>query len=136
MGVLLCVEEILSGFGLFLLFHFLEQHRNSKRFYTLFNSVSSIQNSNTLLSCSSFVFSYFTNTLTLPVVNGPTEGLALIYCGHFFTAIVGKLQQSKNISITNNSFLIFYTFFLTLKVRSGGLSRLGSRFLCLVGFRF
>ncbi|EOA24355.1 hypothetical protein CARUB_v10017594mg [Capsella rubella] len=32
---------------------------------------------------------YFTNTLTLPVVNGPTEGLALIYCGHFFTAIVG-----------------------------------------------
>ncbi|CAN8253680.1 unnamed protein product [Cochlearia groenlandica] len=32
---------------------------------------------------------YFTNTLTLPVINGPTEGLALIYCGHFFTAIVG-----------------------------------------------
>ena len=32
---------------------------------------------------------YFTNILTLPVVNGPTEGLALIYCGHFFTAIVG-----------------------------------------------
>ncbi|KAL0692679.1 hypothetical protein Bca4012_059859 [Brassica carinata] len=32
---------------------------------------------------------YFTNTLILPVVNGPTEGLALIYCGHFFTAIVG-----------------------------------------------
>lgn len=32
---------------------------------------------------------YFTNTLTLPVVNGPTEGLMLIYLGHFFTAIVG-----------------------------------------------
>ncbi|KAG2283521.1 hypothetical protein Bca52824_054741 [Brassica carinata] len=32
---------------------------------------------------------YFTNTLILPVVNGPTEGLALIYCGHFFTAFVG-----------------------------------------------
>ncbi|CAN1127267.1 Choline/ethanolaminephosphotransferase 1 [Linum perenne] len=33
--------------------------------------------------------SYFTNTLILPVVNGPTEGLMLIYLAHFFTAIVG-----------------------------------------------
>ncbi|PNX70801.1 putative CDP-alcohol phosphatidyltransferase class-I family protein, partial [Trifolium pratense] len=33
--------------------------------------------------------SYFTNTLILPVVNGPTEGLMLIYLCHFFTAIVG-----------------------------------------------
>ncbi|XP_057447990.1 choline/ethanolaminephosphotransferase 1-like isoform X3 [Lotus japonicus] len=32
---------------------------------------------------------YFTNTLILPVVNGPTEGLMLIYMAHFFTAIVG-----------------------------------------------
>lgn len=32
---------------------------------------------------------FFTNTLTLPVVNGPTEGLMLIYMSHFFTAIVG-----------------------------------------------
>ncbi|XP_057421733.1 choline/ethanolaminephosphotransferase 1-like [Lotus japonicus] len=32
---------------------------------------------------------YFTHTLTLPVVNGPTEGLMLIYLAHFFTAIVG-----------------------------------------------
>ncbi|KAL9233041.1 hypothetical protein vseg_008084 [Gypsophila vaccaria] len=32
---------------------------------------------------------YFTNTLILPVVNGPTEGLMLIYLGHFFTAFVG-----------------------------------------------
>ncbi|KAM6548236.1 hypothetical protein CsatB_019912 [Cannabis sativa] len=32
---------------------------------------------------------YFTNTLTLPIINGPTEGLMLIYVGHFFTAIVG-----------------------------------------------
>ena len=36
------------------------------------------------ISCS-----YFTNTLILPAVNGPTEGLALIYVAHFFTAIVG-----------------------------------------------
>ncbi|MFQ6620072.1 hypothetical protein Gotur_001176 [Gossypium turneri] len=28
---------------------------------------------------------YFTNTLILPVVNGPTEGLALIYVMHFLT---------------------------------------------------
>ncbi|KAL7612195.1 choline/ethanolaminephosphotransferase 1 isoform X1 [Lactuca sativa] len=32
---------------------------------------------------------YFTNTLILPAVNGPTEGLMLIYVAHFFTAIVG-----------------------------------------------
>ncbi|KAM7517867.1 hypothetical protein LguiB_016829 [Lonicera macranthoides] len=33
---------------------------------------------------------YFTNTLILPAVNGPTEGLMLIYMGHFFTAVVGS----------------------------------------------
>ncbi|OMO75502.1 CDP-alcohol phosphatidyltransferase [Corchorus capsularis] len=32
---------------------------------------------------------YFTNTLILPVVNGPTEGLALIYTVHFITGFVG-----------------------------------------------
>ncbi|XP_041010412.1 choline/ethanolaminephosphotransferase 1-like isoform X1 [Juglans microcarpa x Juglans regia] len=32
---------------------------------------------------------YFTNTLILPAINGPTEGLMLIYLSHFFTAIVG-----------------------------------------------
>nr|GLL43485.1 choline/ethanolaminephosphotransferase 1 isoform X1 [Ipomoea trifida] len=32
---------------------------------------------------------YFTNTLILPVINGPTEGLMLIYLSHFFTALVG-----------------------------------------------
>ncbi|GMP54540.1 hypothetical protein CsSME_00019684 [Camellia sinensis var. sinensis] len=32
---------------------------------------------------------YFTNTLIMPVINGPTEGLMLIYLCHFFTAILG-----------------------------------------------
>ncbi|XP_015894256.1 choline/ethanolaminephosphotransferase 1 [Ziziphus jujuba] len=32
---------------------------------------------------------YFTNTLILPAINGPTEGLMLIYVAHFFTAFVG-----------------------------------------------
>ncbi|XP_010257832.1 PREDICTED: choline/ethanolaminephosphotransferase 1-like [Nelumbo nucifera] len=32
---------------------------------------------------------FFTNTLILPAVNGPTEGLMLIYMCHFFTAFVG-----------------------------------------------
>ncbi|EEF47638.1 Diacylglycerol Cholinephosphotransferase [Ricinus communis] len=32
---------------------------------------------------------FFTNTLILPAVNGPTEGLMLIYVAHFFTALVG-----------------------------------------------
>ncbi|KAJ6982284.1 hypothetical protein NC653_025406 [Populus alba x Populus x berolinensis] len=32
---------------------------------------------------------FFTNTLILPAVNGPTEGLMLIYVAHLFTALVG-----------------------------------------------
>ncbi|KAK4763738.1 hypothetical protein SAY87_013176 [Trapa incisa] len=32
---------------------------------------------------------YFTNSLILPTVNGPTEGLMIIYTGHFFTFFVG-----------------------------------------------
>ncbi|CAN1312743.1 Choline/ethanolaminephosphotransferase 1 [Linum perenne] len=40
--------------------------------------------------------SYFTNTLILPVVNGPTEGLMLIYLAHFFTAIVGAEWWSQD----------------------------------------
>ncbi|XP_042505073.1 choline/ethanolaminephosphotransferase 1-like [Macadamia integrifolia] len=32
---------------------------------------------------------FFTNTLILPVINGPTEGLMLIYMAHFFTSLVG-----------------------------------------------
>ncbi|XP_039122709.1 choline/ethanolaminephosphotransferase 1-like [Dioscorea cayenensis subsp. rotundata] len=32
---------------------------------------------------------FFTNTLVLPIVNGPTEGLMLIYGGHFLTYFLG-----------------------------------------------
>uniref|UniRef100_A0A453R2L2 Aminoalcoholphosphotransferase n=1 Tax=Aegilops tauschii subsp. strangulata TaxID=200361 RepID=A0A453R2L2_AEGTS len=32
---------------------------------------------------------YFTNTLILPVINGPTEGLMLIYVSHLFTFFTG-----------------------------------------------
>ncbi|XP_059648651.1 choline/ethanolaminephosphotransferase 1-like isoform X1 [Cornus florida] len=39
---------------------------------------------------------YFTNTLILPAVNGPTEGLMLIYMAHFFTAIVGAEWWAQN----------------------------------------
>lgn len=39
--------------------------------------------------CLSFECSFFTNTLILPVINGPTEGLMLIYMCHFFTFLVG-----------------------------------------------
>ncbi|KAE9454497.1 hypothetical protein C3L33_13601, partial [Rhododendron williamsianum] len=41
-------------------------------------------------SLGHMVLCYFTNTLILPAVNGPTEGLMLIYLVHFFTAIVGS----------------------------------------------
>ncbi|KAH9615639.1 hypothetical protein KSS87_012657 [Heliosperma pusillum] len=39
---------------------------------------------------------FFTNTLVLPVVNGPTEGLMLIYVAHFFTAFVGAHWWVQN----------------------------------------
>lgn len=39
---------------------------------------------------------FFTNTLILPVVNGPTEGLMLIYVCHFFTAVVGAEWWAQN----------------------------------------
>ncbi|KAB1223396.1 Choline/ethanolaminephosphotransferase 1 [Morella rubra] len=48
---------------------------------------------------------YFTNTLILPAINGPTEGLMLLYLAHFFTAIVGAewwVQQfGKSIPFLN-----------------------------------
>jgi len=56
-----CVERLPSGFGSFQLSHF------------------------TLQPGSTF----FTNTLILPIVNGPTEGLMLIYLCHFFTFFAG-----------------------------------------------
>ncbi|XP_050223988.1 choline/ethanolaminephosphotransferase 1 [Mercurialis annua] len=39
---------------------------------------------------------FFTNTLILPAVNGPTEGLMLIYVAHFFTGIVGAEWWSQH----------------------------------------
>jgi ethanolaminephosphotransferase len=36
------------------------------------------------------LFSFFTDTLILPELNGPTEGLMVIYLAQFFTAIVGN----------------------------------------------
>nr|XP_043614581.1 choline/ethanolaminephosphotransferase 1-like isoform X2 [Erigeron canadensis] len=40
---------------------------------------------------------YFTNTLILPAINGPTEGLMLIYVAHFFTAIVGAEWWAQDV---------------------------------------
>ncbi|CAK9228192.1 unnamed protein product [Sphagnum troendelagicum] len=40
--------------------------------------------------------SFFTDTLILPELNGPTEGLMVIYLAHFFTAIVGPTFWTLN----------------------------------------
>lgn len=40
--------------------------------------------------------SFFTDNLILPEINGPTEGLILIYGVHFFTAIVGPVWWTLN----------------------------------------
>lgn len=94
----------------------------------------SYETRNNLLSLPFCVISYFTNILTLPVVNGPTEGLALIYCGHFFTAIVGKASNYtilyKNLFVTSIHFFFKSSI---LKVLNGGLSSLESQSPCLVG---
>ncbi|KAJ0971401.1 hypothetical protein J5N97_019360 [Dioscorea zingiberensis] len=46
-----------------------------------------------VISAVTFYFAtwehFFTNTLILPIVNGPTEGLMLIYMGHFLTFFLG-----------------------------------------------
>jgi len=41
--------------------------------------------------------SFFTDTLILPVLNGPTEGLMLFYVGHIFTGIVGPMWSTRSI---------------------------------------
>jgi hypothetical protein len=42
--------------------------------------------------------SYFTNTLVLPIVNGPTEGLMLIYVCHIFTFFTGTIWLNLSTS--------------------------------------
>ncbi|XP_057988319.1 choline/ethanolaminephosphotransferase 1 isoform X3 [Hevea brasiliensis] len=39
---------------------------------------------------------FFTNTLILPAINGPTEGLMMIYVAHFFTGVVGAEWWVQN----------------------------------------
>ncbi|KAI3976819.1 hypothetical protein MKX01_008677 [Papaver californicum] len=43
---------------------------------------------------------FFTNTLILPMVNGPTEGLMLIYVAHFFTFLVGTEWWSQQLGMS------------------------------------
>jgi ethanolaminephosphotransferase len=43
--------------------------------------------------------SFFTDTLILPEINGPTEGLMLIYGVHFFTSIVGTSWWTLNFRV-------------------------------------
>lgn len=52
-----------------------------------------LKNNDTCLAF--FQCSFFTNTLILPVINGPTEGLMLIYMCHFFTFLVGTYPCFK-----------------------------------------
>ncbi|XP_072980375.1 choline/ethanolaminephosphotransferase 1-like isoform X3 [Typha angustifolia] len=43
---------------------------------------------------------FFTNTLILPIVNGPTEGLILIYVCHFFTFLMGAEWWTQDFRIS------------------------------------
>ncbi|KAG5625768.1 hypothetical protein H5410_010986 [Solanum commersonii] len=49
---------------------------------------------------------YFANILVLSILNGPTEGLMLIYLSHFFTALVEIL--------TNNIVLLLMVAFVVI----------------------
>ncbi|XP_021759778.1 choline/ethanolaminephosphotransferase 1 isoform X2 [Chenopodium quinoa] len=61
---------------------------------------------------------YFTNTLILPVINGPTEGLMLIYLCHFFTTFVGAewWAQQFGASIPFLSWVPFFSGIPTYQV--------------------
>lgn len=61
---------------------------------------------------------FFTNTLVLPAVNGPTEGLMLIYMSHFFTALVGAEWWAQQIgkSLPFLSWVPFVSEITTYKV--------------------
>ncbi|XXG72930.1 hypothetical protein AAC387_Pa07g1920 [Persea americana] len=43
---------------------------------------------------------FFTNTLILPEINGPTEGLMLIYACHFFTSFVGAEWWVRDLRVS------------------------------------
>ncbi|KAK1309047.1 hypothetical protein QJS10_CPA09g01655 [Acorus calamus] len=43
---------------------------------------------------------FFTNSLILPVINGPTEGLMMIYMFHFFTFFVGAEWWAQDFRIS------------------------------------
>lgn len=90
-------------------------------------------------SCFIALCSFFTNTLILPIVNGPTEGLMLIYLCHFFTFFTGTIWFKVSIFMLIRSLLIhchMYEAFPQNHVVCGIYS---SSFLCrsrVVGTRF
>ncbi|KAB1206530.1 Choline/ethanolaminephosphotransferase 1 [Morella rubra] len=57
---------------------------------------------------------YFTNTLILPVINGPTEGLMLIYSAHFFTAIV-EISTYKAVLLLMTAFGVIPTIMCNIR---------------------
>ncbi|KAG8366519.1 hypothetical protein BUALT_Bualt17G0088400 [Buddleja alternifolia] len=63
---------------------------------------------------------YFTHTLILPAINGPTEGLMLIYLTHFFTAIVGVWKIHPILEL-DSIFKCVYNVHKVVKARKGSM---------------
>jgi len=61
------------------------------------------------------VTSFFTNTLILPTINGPTEGLMLIYVSHLFTFLTGNFPYKQILICINFLRQISVTFLIVLK---------------------
>uniref|UniRef100_A0A2P2LVJ4 Diacylglycerol Cholinephosphotransferase n=1 Tax=Rhizophora mucronata TaxID=61149 RepID=A0A2P2LVJ4_RHIMU len=61
---------------------------------------------------------FFTNTLILPAINGPTEGLMIIYAAHFYTAFVGAEWWAQDFakSLPFLSWVPFISEISTVKV--------------------
>lgn len=61
---------------------------------------------------------YYTGMLALPIVNGPNEGLAVMYSCYFFTAIHGPsfwLESNMLIPhLRNNQLFVIMTFILAI----------------------
>lgn len=57
---------------------------------------------------------YYTGTLALPIVNGPNEGLAIMYSIYIFTAIIGPgFWKQPNLlfpDLQNNQAFVLITF--------------------------
>ena len=81
-----------------------------------------IDNTNVILTHSPSPFSHLfllrnAGELSLPIINGPTEGILITCCIHFWTAYVGGnwwLEESATFGITRNAAFAYFCSFVAI----------------------